>query len=86
LKNLMENLLLREVEGRIAMKDLPQQLRGMLEAESPLSPSEREKVIAALFSAQWNKSKAAEKLNWSRMTLYRKIAKYHITKTPFGPA
>jgi DNA-binding NtrC family response regulator len=27
----------------------------------------------------WNKSKAAEQLQWSRMTLYRKMEKYHIS-------
>jgi len=31
-----------------------------------------------LSSTHWNKSKAAEQLNWSRMTLYRKMLKYHI--------
>jgi DNA-binding NtrC family response regulator len=35
-------------------------------------------VLCALFATKWNKSKAAEKLHWSRMTLYRKMAKYHI--------
>jgi DNA-binding NtrC family response regulator len=29
----------------------------------------------------WNKSKAAEQLHWSRMTLYRKMAKYHILES-----
>jgi transcriptional regulator of acetoin/glycerol metabolism len=27
---------------------------------------------------EWNKSLAAQKLHWSRMTVYRKMAKYHL--------
>jgi DNA-binding NtrC family response regulator len=33
-----------------------------------------------LLSTKWNKSKAAEKLRWSRMTLYRKMARYNIAR------
>jgi len=33
-----------------------------------------------LVSTDWNKSKAADKLRWSRMTLYRKMAKYQVPK------
>jgi hypothetical protein len=32
----------------------------------------------ALFAVNWNKSKAPVALHRSRMTLYRKVAKYHI--------
>jgi transcriptional regulator of acetoin/glycerol metabolism len=39
---------------------------------------ERERMISALYQTNWNKSQAAAKLNWSRMTLYRKLEKYHI--------
>jgi transcriptional regulator of acetoin/glycerol metabolism len=39
---------------------------------------ERERLISALLSTSWNKSRAAEELHWSRMTLYRKMAKYGI--------
>jgi DNA-binding NtrC family response regulator len=41
---------------------------------------EREHIIRALKTCMWNKSRAAETLHWSRMTLYRKIAKYKIDK------
>jgi DNA-binding NtrC family response regulator len=34
----------------------------------------------ALVTCHGNKSKAAEKLNWSRMTLYRKLAKYGMSE------
>ncbi|MBD3421964.1 MAG: response regulator [Chitinivibrionales bacterium] len=39
---------------------------------------EKDLLICTLQETQGNKSKAAEKLNWSRMTLYRKLARYRI--------
>jgi hypothetical protein len=35
-------------------------------------------LLYTLSQTHWNKSKAAERLHWSRMTVYRKIAKYQI--------
>jgi transcriptional regulator of acetoin/glycerol metabolism len=35
-------------------------------------------MLAALQSTRWNVTRAAEKLRWSRMTFYRKMAKHHI--------
>ena len=40
--------------------------------------AEKEQLLEALAEAQGNKSKAAERLQWSRMTIYRKIAKYKL--------
>jgi DNA-binding NtrC family response regulator len=34
----------------------------------------------------WNKSRAAERLQWSRMTLYRKMAKYGVAEDSNSPA
>jgi len=45
---------------------------------SDLPQNEKEKMLSALFATNWNKSKAAEKLRWSRMTLYRKMAKRNV--------
>ena len=42
--------------------------------------SECEPLLAALFAVNWNKSKASVALHRSRMTLYRKVAKYHIER------
>jgi transcriptional regulator of acetoin/glycerol metabolism len=39
---------------------------------------ERQKIVSTLMDTNWNKSTAAQKLNWSRMTLYRKMSKYRI--------
>jgi DNA-binding NtrC family response regulator len=82
LKNMVESLLLREPQVKIGVEDLPRHLRGLIENKTDLQQHERDALLAALFSAQWNKSEAAKRLNWSRMTLYRKIAKYRITDDP----
>ena len=41
---------------------------------------ERQRILAALERARWNKSKAAELLGISRPTLYEKIEKYDLGK------
>jgi transcriptional regulator of acetoin/glycerol metabolism len=41
---------------------------------------ERKRIVSTLLATNWNKSTAAQKLNWSRMTLYRKISKYNIVE------
>jgi len=82
LKNMVESLLLKELPARIGIEDLPRHLRGLIETGADLLQQEREAMLAALFSAKWNKSQAAKKLRWSRMTLYRKIAKYRIAEGP----
>lgn len=61
---------------------------GQLEIPSPVDPTiristrkpnyEKELILQALSESNWNKSETARKLNCSRMTLYRKIAKYNI--------
>lgn len=40
--------------------------------------SEPDRLLDALHATHWNKSEAAKLLHWSRMTVYRKIAKYHL--------
>ena len=84
LKNFVERLFLAELPAKVGAEFLPAHLRQFLETSRSLSDQERELVIATLFSTQWNKTKAAERLNWSRMTLYRKIAKYHISIPPLA--
>jgi DNA-binding NtrC family response regulator len=85
LKNMVESLLLKELPARIGVEDLPCHLRGLIENKNGLSQPERDALVAALFSAKWNKSEAAKRLHWSRMTLYRKIAKYRISENPAVP-
>lgn len=78
LKNLIERLFLLELSTPVGVEHLPAHVRQFLATSNSFSKDERELLISALFSTKWNKTKAAEMLNWSRMTLYRKIAKYQI--------
>ena len=78
LKNVIERLFLLELSMPIGVEHLPAHVRQFLATSASFSKGERELLISTLFSTKWNKTKAAEMLNWSRMTLYRKIAKYRI--------
>ena len=75
LKNMVEVCLMNLSAGMIDLAHIPEQYRAKL---LDCSIKEKESILSALFSTKWNKSKAAQKLHWSRMTLYRKLAKYHI--------
>jgi transcriptional regulator of acetoin/glycerol metabolism len=46
-----------------------------------VSQEEQDRLVGALLATNWNKSKAASRLRWSRMTLYRKMARYNIQRT-----
>jgi transcriptional regulator of acetoin/glycerol metabolism len=63
----------------IGLKDFPEFFRRQLQENKGLSQDERARLIAALFNTRWNKTKASQKLQWSRMTLYRKMVKYGIS-------
>jgi DNA-binding NtrC family response regulator len=75
LRNVLEGCVLNLESGEIGLADLPDHYRGRLER---CAGGERDLLLSALFSTKWNKSLAAQKLHWSRMTLYRKLAKYRI--------
>jgi DNA-binding NtrC family response regulator len=81
LKNVIEATFVG-LDGRsVARVSLPHAIRECFSQQGPCD-DERERLVAALLSTNWNRSKAARELHWSRMTLYRKLAKYHLA----GPA
>jgi transcriptional regulator with PAS, ATPase and Fis domain len=77
LKNLLEATFIN-ADGQIGLEDFPSFFRGQAGDSENLSQEERSLLLAALSHNNWNKSKAAEQLRWSRMTLYRKLKKYNI--------
>ena len=77
LRNVLESVFGSRPAGRIVWTNLPEWLRRRL-GEAVAAPGEQERILSALAAANGNKSKAAAKLQWSRMTLYRKLAKYSI--------
>lgn len=81
LRNLCEAALVHASGPRIEWPDLPEEFRKAVgdTLEGPLD--ERDRLLSALLSTNWNKSQAAQRLNWSRWTLYRKMQKHQI-QTP----
>jgi DNA-binding NtrC family response regulator len=80
LLNLMEAAYINLPTRKVSYIDLPKPIYKQLKMIHTPSKDERKKIIATLLETNWNKSTAAQKLNWSRMTLYRKIEKYNIVE------
>lgn len=83
LKNLVEAVMVNHPSHShwIDVEDFAELLDYGPQEEIP-QQTERDHLLAVLFATNWNKSKAAQQLHWSRMTLYRKIEKYHIASSP----
>src|SRR5262249_14538411 len=78
--NLIERIFIDPPQEKIAVTDLPRSLRYPPPVHQEPAPTEREILLYTLSQTNWNKTQAAERLHWSRMTLYRKIAKYRIVE------
>ena len=77
LRNLVEALFINLPSRLVSLAHLPDSFQPLKKnLERPRD--EREQVLQALLATRWNKSQAASKLHWSRMTLYRKMQKYEI--------
>jgi DNA-binding NtrC family response regulator len=55
--------------------DLPAPFRKALKDSSG---GELQRILSTLSQTHWNKTRAASELHWSRMTLYRKMARYKL--------
>jgi len=80
LKNLLESIFAEGPRAEIAFDDLPTHFRIRCAELKSLPEDERGRLLWALAATNWNKSKAAAKLHWSRMTLYRKMERYNILR------
>ena len=74
LRNLVEAAFIEPGPDAFGTLDLPARF-----CKSSAAPGdERARILAALTVTHWNRSRAAEQLQWSRMTLYRKMAQHHL--------
>lgn len=80
IRNLVEALFIDPPTGATDLIHLPESFRRIFERFTVDAVPERERLLAILHQTNWNKKQAAMHMNWSRMTLYRKLAKYHITR------
>ena len=80
LMNLLEATYINLPAARIAYADLPRIFRSRLTNAEYLAGDERTEIVTTLMQTNWNRSTAAQRLNWSRMTLYRKMSKYNIVE------
>ena len=82
LRNVVESVFATLCSRRISLMDLPAPYRRPTGdgAAAAVTEGERDRLLAALSETKWNKSKAAARLRWSRMTVYRKMAKYHLVE------
>jgi DNA-binding NtrC family response regulator len=78
LKNVVEVIFLNLAPGQKVVQRLPDQVLTTWRKITTLPQDERDRLVKALLQTEWNVSAAARKLEWSRMTLYRKLAKYNI--------
>lgn len=78
LRNLVEAIFVNLPPQDVEQIDLPTEFLRKLHAVAGAPASERDLLLSTLLCTRWNKSKAAKQLNWSRMTIYRKIAKYRL--------
>jgi DNA-binding NtrC family response regulator len=83
LKNVMERVFISLENGGIGADDISRVLPVRPVAAVSGEDHEMRTIQEALVTCKGNKSKAAERLNWSRMTLYRKLAK-HGGRTSLG--
>ena len=78
LRNVVEASFVQSSMRRDGLLELPPTIIAVLEGHSPRD--ERQRLIDALFLTRWNVSEAAQRLNCSRMTLYRKLTRYQLRR------
>jgi DNA-binding NtrC family response regulator len=81
LNNLVEAIFVDPPDGTIAFEHIPQPFHDMFASYRGTADRERARLVEALERTKWNKLEAARQLNWSRMTLYRRLAKYQLDRS-----
>lgn len=78
LRNVVESLLVNVAPDTTGAVDLPPPVLRQLALAVDEPISERDRLLNVLTSTQWNKTKAADELGISRMTLYRKMHQHRV--------
>lgn len=82
LMNVIEIAALKAKRGVIGADHLGLQPAARVRMAMPPPEAEKQRLVAALAACGGNKSLAAKRLQCSRMTLYRKLDRYHIAAAP----
>ena len=82
LKNLVEAAFIELPDDCLDLAELPRAIAERLASMRNMPAEEREQLLGVLLKTDWNVSQAAAELQLSRMTLYRKMAKYQIVRSP----
>jgi two-component system, NtrC family, response regulator AtoC len=77
-RNFVEGVFIDPPETLIGLTDIPEAFAHLRRNYLSEGDKEHRRLIAALEKSNWNKVEAARTLKWSRMTLYRKLSKYHV--------
>jgi transcriptional regulator with PAS, ATPase and Fis domain len=80
LMNLLEATFINLSQKTVTHADLPKMFHKHFNMLNQTPTDEKKQILTVLLETKWNKSSAAQKLNWSRMTLYRKMTKYNIAE------
>lgn len=83
-RNFVEGVFIDPPTGRIGIRHIPMAFARMQARWQRSGENERSRILAALDATDWNKAEAAKALHWSRMTLYRKLTKHHVTRGGSG--
>ena len=78
LRNAIESSIVRAESSDVLVRDLPLVLQPAGPTGASQATLERRRMLDTLRATAGNKSEAARRLNWSRMTLYRKLMRYRI--------
>jgi DNA-binding NtrC family response regulator len=78
LRNVVEAAFVHSSGRADGFLELPPVIARILHHDAPRD--ERQRLIEALFVTHWNVSRTAERLNCSRMTVYRKMAHYQLRR------
>lgn len=81
LRNMVEAIFIDPPEGRLTFSSLPSAFQRLMAGHQVSMPDERIQLVTALKCTNWNKTEAARMLNISRMSIYRKIDKYHLNQS-----